>query len=450
MSAGTAQRGMELALELSEHDRWSRAELAEHQRAALRAIVRHAVSRSPYYREALGPAALRGDVSLDELPTLPKATLMQEWDRVVTDPRLRLRDVERHIADGEPGAPFLGEYRITVTGGSTGRRGVFVASRDEFELAMAGMFRALVLARFGPEMRLAGVGSPDPLHLSNQVFAEFHRERSASPRVDVSTPLEQVVARLNAYRPAVILTYPTILGLLAQEQLDGRLRIELEGAATSSEALGDDVRERAAAAWPGLRLHDVYASTEGGMMATECDGRCGLHVWEDCVILEVVDERNRPVPPGVPGHRVLLTSLWNRTQPLIRYELEDSVTMAVGENPTGRPFARIARVGGRTADILRFPARAGGTVAVHPVRLRDVFVGRSTVVQYQLRHDAERLRVSVVLTSSASRETPDEVRLALAEALAAAGAAPVRIDVEPVREIARVGAGAKATFVAAS
>jgi phenylacetate-coenzyme A ligase PaaK-like adenylate-forming protein len=436
-----------LAGELFARRSWSRERLLSHQRRALRALVAHAATESPYYRETLGSLANEDEVSLEDLPALPKSVLMDEWDRVVTDPRLRLADVEEYLTrDGLP-EPFLGEYHVFTTGGSTGLRGVFVNSRDDFTLTMAGMLRPIIEFGISPEMRLLSIGSPSPFHLSNQVFAALRAGRTGSPPLDVTMPLERLVAAANAYRPDVIVTYPSILRLLAEEQLGGRLAIEPTAAGTGSEALSDEVRERARKAW-GIEVFDVYVSTEGGMMAGECPERCGRHVWEDVIILEPVDEHNRPVPAGTPSHRVLLTNLWCRTQPLIRYELADSVTFAEGPNPTGRPYERIERIEGRSDDILRLPALAGGDVSVHPFHLRAPFGHLPEVRQYQIQRSEDALRVRIVVDVGAGRDVPARVETALIASIEAAGAVPPRVEVEPVDEIARTGAGAKLTLVA--
>ncbi len=73
------------------------------------------------------------------------------------------------------------------------------------------------------------------------------------------------------------------------------------------------------------------------MLASESVNRVGLHVAEDVVVLEVVDELGLPVPPGTPGYKVLVTSLIGRTVPLIRYELADSVTLAAGRIRAAAP-----------------------------------------------------------------------------------------------------------------
>lgn len=436
-----------LAGELFARRSWSREQVLGHQQRALRELVTHAASESPYYAEALRGLENDADITLEDLPTLPKATLMDEWDRVVTDPRLRLADVERYL--DRPGAPepLLGEYRVFTTGGSTGMRGVFVNGRSDFELTMAGMLRPIFEFGIGPETRLMSIGSPSPFHLSNQVFAALRAGRGGSPPLDVTMPLDDIVAAANAYRPEVITSYPSILRLLAEEQLGGRLSIELTVAVTGSEALSDDVRARVRAAW-GIEPFDVYVSTEGGMMAGECIARCGRHVWEDLVILEPVDEDNRPVPAGTPSHKVLLTNLWCRAQPLIRYELADSVTFADDPNPTGRPYRRIERIEGRSDDILRLPALAGGDVSVHPFHLRAPFGRLPEVRQYQIQRCEGALRVRIVLDAGAGRDVPARVETALLASIASAGAVPPRVEVEPVDEIARKGAGAKLTLVA--
>ena len=104
--------------EIVGRDHWSREHLLELQQKRLRALLAHAVERSPYYREALGADA--ADAPLAELPTLPKPLLMEQFDRVVTDPALRLAELWRFLADAPPGAAYRGEYRVFGTSGSTG------------------------------------------------------------------------------------------------------------------------------------------------------------------------------------------------------------------------------------------------------------------------------------------------------------------------------------------
>jgi phenylacetate-coenzyme A ligase PaaK-like adenylate-forming protein len=150
-----------------------------------------------------------------------------------------------------------------------------------------------------------------------------------------------------------------------------------------------------------------------------------------------VDEQNRPVEPGEPSAKVLVTNLINRAQPLIRYELSDSVTPAGGPNPAGRPWARLARVEGRLADTIELPVRDGGTVKVHPIRIGEAFAALPDVLQFQVLHDESGITARVVLRNSVPLDTLDRVRSALLAQFEAADAVSPPVDVESVSQLER-------------
>jgi len=226
---------------------------------------------------------------------------------------------------------------------------------DELAVWLGTCLRGLASWGLGPGTRLAGIGSPSPLHISNQLYAVLLAgQPSAAPRLAVTTPLPEMVAALNAFPPQALTAYPTVAAALAEEQLQGRLRIAPTLVATTSEVQTADMRRRMTQAW-GLEPLDFYGTTEAAVVAAARQGQAGMDILEDLVVVEVVDEHDRPVPPGVPGHKVLLTNLVNHVQPLLRYELTDPVTLAGGPNPLGLPYARVAVVDGRSDD--HHPAR---------------------------------------------------------------------------------------------
>jgi phenylacetate-CoA ligase len=447
-AAAQTDRLRALAGEQLARDRWSRDRLLAYQEERLAALIAHAAAASPYYRELLGPDAASGEVPLRELPTLPKVTLMEHFDRIVTDPRLRRAELEAHLAGADAARPYLGRYRLFSTAGTTGLRGLFVYDADELAVWIGTCLRGLASWGLGPATRLAGIGSPSPLHISNAAYAVLLAGRpAAAPRLAVTTPLAEMVAALNDFRPEALTAYPSVAAALAEEQLQGRLRIAPTTVATSSEVQTADMRRRMAEAW-GLAPLDFYGTTEALVPAAGRQGQTGMDILEDLVVLEVVDEENRPVPPGVPGRKVLLTNLVNQVQPLLRYELTDSVTLAGGPNPLGLPYARLASVDGRSDDVITLPAAGGGQVAVHPFRLRAPFSALLEVRQYQVVHDPAGLHVAVVLRGEAPADTPARVRAALVRELRDAGAVPPPVQVTPVAGIDRdPGHGAKLKLV---
>lgn len=89
-------------------------------------------------------------------------------------------------------------------------------------------------------------------------------------------------------------------------------------------------------------------------MVAKTSDHNGLYVFEDNVIFKVVDEQNRLVPSGMYGDKVLITILFNRTQP-VRYELSDSMRLAADTGGSSLPFARVDGIQGRIEDILHLP-----------------------------------------------------------------------------------------------
>lgn len=289
--------------ELLRHDAWPRDQLLRHQREQLQSVLSHAVASSPYYREVLGGDALAADVRLQELPKLSKATLMDQFDRVLADPQLRLDSLEEHAAGANPGALLAGAYHVFTTSGTTGRRGVFPQTRREFDQWVAAGWRMLARIGLDPQARKVGIAAPTPLHITHKLFSALGAFGGTRPRLTVSTPLPELVAALQNDRPQAILTAPSLAGMLAVEQLAGRMDIAPRRVVLAGEVLTDDVRQRVFAAW-GVHPFQVYASTEALMLSSESADRVGLHISEDLVVLEAVDEADRPVAPGAPGYKV--------------------------------------------------------------------------------------------------------------------------------------------------
>jgi len=262
-----AARLRALAGRMIVRDGWSRAQLLDHQREALRRTVAHAVEHSPYYREVLGPSAARGEVVLGALPTLSKRTLVEEFDRLVTDPRLRRRRLERHLAGPRAAEAFLGRYEVFSTSGTTGERTLVVLDREDWELWIAVSLRAMARAGVGAGMRIAAIGSPHALHMSRRIYADL---RSAdAPDLSVLTPAGELRAALEAQRPHGLMGYATLMRQLAEDRLDGRLSIKPRIVVCSSEPLPHGGGQ----APVGILLHAIGQTIDQQLPA--CLGRHG-------------------------------------------------------------------------------------------------------------------------------------------------------------------------------
>jgi phenylacetate-CoA ligase len=202
-----------------------------------------------------------------------------------------------------------------------------------------------------------------------------------------------IVTKLNAYAPTAMVAYPSLMQLLAGEQIAGRLRIAPKYLQCTSEVLTDAGRDVIAAAFK-IEPANLYAASECGCIAATCS-EGSLHIAEDLCLLEIVDEKNRPVPDGEEGAKALLTVFASRTIPLIRYELSDRLIHDPNPCTCGLPFARLKSVSGRTADILDMPGRSGGSVQIAWAQisacLRDL-----PLTGWQMTTSAEEIVISCV------------------------------------------------------
>jgi phenylacetate-CoA ligase len=421
--------------ELMARDRWTREDLLAFQGERLRALLAHAVTHSRYYREALGADA--AERPFTELPTLSKATMMAEFDHIVTDPRLRLADLRAHLASPDPLHSFLGAYRVATTSGTTGRRSIVVFTAEEAAAWRAASGRPMMRLGIQPGPRFAALGSPSPVHVTRQVLVP---PGVPTPRISAATPIVELVAALNAQQPEVLVGAVGIWRALAEEQIAGRLRIAPRAALFSSEAVTADVRRRVRQAW-GIEPVSGYAATEAPTIAASTPEHPELEIAEDVVVIEIVDEDGEPVAPGRPGAKVLLTNLINYAQPLIRYELTDSVVESPLPNPASRPWRCLLSIDGRTADILYFHGRDGATVPVHPSVLFSAIAPLAEIGEYAFVYDAQGLHAQIVLTPGAKADVTERLWQALISAIASTGAVPPAVDVQPVAALQREPGG---------
>jgi phenylacetate-coenzyme A ligase PaaK-like adenylate-forming protein len=433
--------------EMLAREGWPRERLIAHQRARLRDLLAHAVEHSPYYAEALGPGAAGRPLST--LPVLSKRTLMDQWDRIVCDRRLTRAAVEAHAAGPARGDPYLNEFHVFTSSGSSGLRGLIVFSRADWEVAAANILRCVARAEVRPGTRTVAIGGADPLHMSRKAFAVAQAGDPQAPVLSALTPLAEIVSALNHYQPEALYGYPSVAALLAREQLAGRLTIAPRWLAFGSEPLTAAMRAAIRRAW-SIEPCEYYASTELPVVASSAPSHPrALEIFDDLAVVEVVGPDNHPVPAGTPGAKVLITNLEQRTLPLIRYELSDRVTLAPEPNPAGRPFRVIGAIEGRSADTLVFPARRGsGTVAVLPFGLADPLAHLPGIRQYQLVHNPGELLLRLVLAPDAPADLEERAQAGLIHALEAAGARPPAVRVAAVPAIDRdPGAAAKLKLI---
>jgi phenylacetate-coenzyme A ligase PaaK-like adenylate-forming protein len=370
---------------------------------------------------------------------MTKAQMMRSFDDVLTDRRLTRGLVEEALArTADEPVPILGEYTALASGGSSGEPGVFVSASEAvlgFTLSITRPLMAWLPAGGGAPpggLPIAMVAAASAVHATGSAPAWAAGEQLPLHFLPVpaTLPVHEIVARMNALQAPGLCGYPSMLARLETESQAGRLRIAPTSVTTTGETLTAELRAAIQNAFRAP-IVDTFASSEGlvGPSAPNDD----VNIFNsDLCIAELVDAENRPVPVGVPSAKVLLTNLYNRTQPLIRYELTDSFIREPDASDHG--YLR-AKVTGRVDDILHY-----GGVDVHPHVVRSVMVKAAAVLDYQVRQTIDGIDVDAVVTA---RMDGHDLSDRLEAALAAAGLDHPAVSVRIVDRLDRRAATGK-------
>jgi phenylacetate-coenzyme A ligase PaaK-like adenylate-forming protein len=246
------------------------------------------------------------------------------------------------------------------------------------------------LAPGSPHGRLAVLEAGEPPHGSTPLFDFPATPQMESVVIAAGAPFDEVLAAVAGADPTHLVGYASVVGHLARAQLAGELEIHPIRVSTNSEPLSEEDRAAIRDAW-NAPIHNLWGSTEIGVHAVGCGNGEGLHICEDEVVLERVDESGQPVGPDEPAARTLATGLGNWSFPFIRYDLGDQVAVLPGRCSCGSAFARVAAIEGRKDDDFRYGART-----IPASAFRHVLGTDSAIAEYQVRQTADGADVLVV------------------------------------------------------
>lgn len=366
------------------------SELLALQQHRLKRLLQHAYHRVPYYRELMPQAA---ETPLTHLPILTKALLQSQGERLLATNE----HASQRIAD--------------ASGGSTGQPTRFYKNKRYVQLRATDQIRhdrwsgwdigqpyGLI---WGASADLQGLAS-----LKQSIVTRFIHRCYPLNAFNMS------VADMNHYRqqleqvqPVMLLGYASALaefaGYLNQHAPDHRIRPR--GIISSAEVLTPEHKQLIESVF-ACKVLNRYGSREVGLIASECSAQAGLHINADNLLVEIVDDAGKPVAAGEVG-RVLVTDLWNFTQPLIRYELGDMAAWKAQACSCGRTLPMLEKIVGRSSDFL---IAQNGT-KVHGEYFTHLFYGEEKLQQFQLLQTS-RQEVILKWVLKNPPEKPDDAR----------------------------------------
>jgi phenylacetate-CoA ligase len=345
---------------------FSAEQLRAQQLHQLEQLVRHARREVSFYNTRLAPVFDRQDRFCFEnwtsLPILKRADLLQQREAMLA--------VNLPPGHG-PAKDFTGT-------GTTGQSITIRQSILNGVASRAALFRAWnwhgydfgknFFAWFGadeddarwPEGRIEPTWGPSQFDRPGY-YAALHRLE----------PVERAFAFMRQHKAAYVSSRPHALLELAYYAESEGIAYRIDGLTGFGANVTDTMREDCRRIF-GSPIRSLYASKEAYNIAHECPA--GLHhINAELMLVEVLDEADRPCPPGQRG-RIVVTPFYGTAQPLIRYEMGDEVTLGEGCS-CGCNLPVIAELNGRTFHLFRLPG--GRKVALRlPAEIKRSFGAR--------------------------------------------------------------------------
>jgi putative adenylate-forming enzyme len=388
-----------------------RADVEAHQQRQWKRLHEHVFAKSPFY----APYRNR---EFKDLPVIDKRGWMSHFDgintlRIALDQALAIATEAERARDF---SPTLKGVSVGLSTGTSGARGVFLASRSE-RLRWAGT----LLAKMLPE----GMFAPARVALLLRAGSNLYDTLSGGMRLrfayfDLARPFDDVLAQLQHFKPTILVGPPGMLALAADAVHAGTISLAPTRVIAVAEVL-DPIDAKRIATVFRVAIEQIYQATEGFLGHTCSHGT--VHLNEDCLIVERdwIDRETRRFAP-------IVTDLYRCTQPVIRYRLNDVLVEHEQPCPCGSPFIAVERIEGREDDIVWLTAAGGtGTAPVFPdVLSRALLNAAPTIHDYRIeQHDFDALRIAVSPELCANQQSV--VRQALADCATRAGAMIPRI-----------------------
>ncbi|CAN5302299.1 hypothetical protein BH11PSE2_BH11PSE2_03030 [soil metagenome] len=414
--------------------RLTRAELDAVKLGKFRDLVRHANANAPYYTRLIAEHGIDVETCTpQDFPVLTKAILMANFDDIVTDRRITKQAVAEFLTRStDPGEKFLDHYIVMHTSGTSGEVGYFLYSpSDWMRGTMAGGRRrrpgGMKRRGKGGRFRIAFYGATGGhfagvtmmTSISRGLFRFFMDVRA----FEINVPLPGTIAGLNAFQPDVLAGYTTALKMLGEKQKAGALAIAPVAIGATGETVTKADMAFLSEAFGGAEVASAYGCTEHLGLGGSNPGGETMTLIDNDLFFEFFDDHS------------LITNLFNRTMPLIRYRMSDIL------RPVSAPGDRelvIEALVGRTERTPTFVNKDGVTDFISPHTINEIFVAGVTRFQFQITGEAS-FRFPVILEAGLDAEARAAavagVRSRLTEILAQKGMDNVAFEAPVVDDI---------------
>lgn len=414
-----------------EQTQWLSPEaLQEQQLAQLLKVLHHANKTVPFYQEHFRKANFKPGKNLDigDLQRIPVLT------------RDQINEAQNSLTSTQPPAAHGKTFEIS-TSGSTGKPikilGTSVSKFywQAFTLREHLWHRRDASAKLSAIRRLPDrVGQPPrgSRHKTWGPPTDIVLQTGPSSALNIESTITQQISWLQKEKPAFLLTYPSNLIALAKYCQSNSIQLEdLREIRTLGEVVTQEARTLCREVF-GVRLTDMYSCQEAGYLALQCPQHEHYHAQSENILLEILDENDRPCAAGQTG-RVVISTLHNFATPLIRYEIGDFAVP--GKScACGRGLPVLEEIKGRVRNMLTLPSGNQRWPMLEAIGFGSTFVVRQFQLVQKSLHDIEvKLATEHPLSADKEKQLRQKIHTVLGYSF--------HIDIHYVDEIPRSKGG---------
>lgn len=374
-------------------------EINKNSEMDFRKVIKYAYKHSSFYRKyyeenGIAYEDLR-DIPIEKIPTINKDMVRENFYEIATKNVSKVM-VNKALESGELIAK-VNKYNLVHTSGSTGtpcnflydRRAINIIESNFIRLSIGGKHEIGIKDFPIKSVYVAPVGNGYACTaLAMKGLKEYHVKGIV---LDASTPKEKWGEIINNYSPGYLSGYPSCLNMIAKLQEEGVIDFHPKKIITGGEPLNHENAVYLSNIF-NADIIDYYGCTESILLGAGSSFYEGIYLFDDLNYFEV----------DCSNH-LIITPLYNKLFPLIRYKLNDMVEGFSKEYKGVLPFTHINRVMGRNEEIMWFLNEKGEEDFLHPLFIDDLNV--KGVNRYQFEQiDKESFILKCINTSSSTNE----------------------------------------------
>ena len=316
---------------------WSKTNIKKYQNIKRNQIVKYAKTHSKFFKSYYN--------NIENFYSLPKENKKIMMDNLSDYNTIGL--VKKELIDFalevETKRDFSKRFKninIGMSSGTSGNKGIVITTKQEERYLKSMYMSRLTLPK--EKFNVCFI-----LRVSSPAF-NFNKFGHKLTYINQLQPLNKITNELEKISPNVLSAPPSMLKLLTEEFLKGKLKIKPKLIYSYAEVLHNDIKTLIENTF-NVKVFQIYQGSEG-CYALSCK-KGNLHINEDIVYFELLDKKGNPTPDGEPCFKLLVTDLHKKSQPIIRYELNDILTLSKKSCDCGSHFRVIENIQGRSNDL---------------------------------------------------------------------------------------------------